>query len=247
MISTQGFFTDIFKNARENSVIIMNTKGEILDVNKGFIAAFGYKLKDLSGKHFRILFTEKDRAAKKPEKEVTVTLSKGSKSDNNYLLNKKGETIWVMGESVLVSNINKEKFIVKIIQDIHAQKRLEHFLVESADFLDIIFDSIKDTSLIVLDSSIRIIKTNKAFSKMFGLGSIPEPGTKLSLVENSFWRGAEIKTKLLDLLVNQKPIKNEQFVLKDKKGKIASISINAKLMVKEGREKRILLVLNYIR
>ena len=246
MINTQGFFTDIFKNARENSVIILNVKGEILHVNKGFMAAFGYKLNDLSGKHFRILFTEKDRLSRKPEREVSVTLAKGSKSDNNYLVNKKGDTIWVMGESVLVSNIDKEKFIVKIIQDIHAQKRLEHFLVESTEFLDIIFDSIKDTSLIVLDSSIRIIKTNKAFVKMFGLTAFPETGTKLSQVDN-FWKGTAIKTKLLDLLIKQHPIKNEVFSLKDKKGKEITISINAKLMEKEGREKRILLVLKYLR
>lgn len=81
---------------------------------------------------------------------------------------------------------------------------------------------------------------------MFGLTALPETGTKLSQVDN-FWRGTAIKTKLLDLLVNQHPIKNEEFLLKDKKGKEITISINAKLMEKEGREKRILLVLKYLR
>ena len=243
MVNTHGFFLDIFKNARENSVILMDDKGYILDVNKGFVNAFGYKLKDVVGNHFRILFTEKDQKIKKPENEVKEALKNGSKSDNNYLVNKAGETVWVMGESVSVHNTNNEKYIVKIIQDIHAQKRLEHFLLESTEFVDTIFNSLKDTALIVLDSSMKVLKANKTFVRMFQILKMPEEGHRLTQIENSFWRSSEIKQRLIDVLVNQIPMKNEEYSFKNNTGKEKVICINSKLIQGEDRAKRILLVI----
>lgn len=243
MVNTHGFFLDIFKNARENSVILMDDKGYILDVNKGFVNAFGYKLKDVVGNHFRILFTEKDKKIKKPENEVKEALKNGSKSDNNYLVNKAGETVWVMGESVSVHNTNNEKYIVKIIQDIHAQKRLEHFLLESTEFVDAIFDSLKDTALIIFDSSMKVLKANKTFVKMFQLSKMPEEGKRLAQIENTFWKGNEIKLRLIDVLVNNKPIKNEEYSFKNNAGKEKVVNINSKLMQSEERAKRVLLVI----
>ena len=243
MVNTHGFFLDIFKNARENSVILMDDKGYILDVNKGFVNAFGYKLKDVVGNHFRILFTEKDQKIKKPENEVKDALKNGSKSDNNYLVNKAGETVWVMGESVSVHNTNNEKYIVKIIQDIHAQKRLEHFLLESTEFVDTIFNSLKDTALIVLDSSMKVLKANKTFVRMFQILKMPEEGHRLAQIENSFWRSSEIKQRLIDVLVNQIPMKNEEYSFKNNTGKEKVICINSKLIQGEDRAKRILLVI----
>ena len=243
MVNTHGFFLDIFKNARENSVILMDDKGYILDVNKGFVNAFGYKLKDVVGNHFRILFTEKDQKIKKPENEVKEALKNGSKSDNNYLVNKAGETVWVMGESVSVHNTNNEKYIVKIIQDIHAQKRLEHFLLESTEFVDTIFNSLKDTALIVLDSSMKVLKANKTFVRMFQILKMPEEGHRLAQIENSFWRSSEIKQRLIDVLVNQIPMKNEEYSFKNNTGKEKVICINSKLIQGEDKAKRILLVI----
>ena len=243
MVNTHGFFLDIFKNARENSVILMDDKGYILDVNKGFVNAFGYKLKDVVGNHFRILFTEKDQKIKKPENEVKEALKNGSKSDNNYLVNKAGETVWVMGESVSVHNTNNEKYIVKIIQDIHAQKRLEHFLLESTEFVDTIFNSLKDTALIVLDSSMKVLKANKTFVRMFQILKMPEEGHRLAQIENSFWRSGEIKQRLIDVLVNQIPMKNEEYSFKNNTGKEKVICINSKLIQGEDKAKRILLVI----
>jgi PAS domain S-box-containing protein len=243
MINTTGFFEAIFKHAKENSVIIMSEEGNILHINKAFSKAFGYHIKDLSGKHFRVLFTEKDKDAKKPELEIKDVLASNSKSDNNYLIDKKGVPVWVMGESVSVSNISKEKFIVKIIQDIHAQKQLEHFLLESKEFIDIIFNSIKDVSLVTLDSGLKIIKVNAAFLKMFGIKKMPGEGTKLSQLENNFWKNTELKKQLVAILVTHKIMKNESFIYKDAHGKDKKLLINSKLIESEGREKSVLLVI----
>lgn len=247
MVNTEGFFDDIFRNARENSIIIMDEKGHILEINKGFSKAFGYRLKELVGKHFNMLFTKEDQLSKKPEKEIKYALASGSKSDNNYLVHKNGHTIWVMGESVFVKNTANEKYIVKTIQDIHAQKQLERFLLESSQVLDTIFDSIKDVGLVVLDSSMKILKANKAFLKLFEeTGSIQE-GMKLSQLQNSFWRTAAVKSNLMTVLLTNKPLKKQIFYFKVASGKEKAIEIEGKLMESSGKEKRILIVIKTLK
>ncbi len=246
MINTEGFFDHIYKNARENSVILMDAKGRILQVNQSFIDAFGYSCEDLQGKHLKILFTSKDKKLKTPEREIETALAQGSKSDNNYMVHKDGTPIWVMGESVKVKNTDGELFIVKIIHNIHAQKQLEKFLLSSNEFIDTIFDSIKDTGLVILNTELRILKCNKAFLKIFQLKSSPEHGYRLSKLDHGFWRKQDIRNSLMDLIVNKAAIKNAIFPMTTEKGLERKISINSKFIEGEEMEKQILLVINLL-
>lgn len=246
MINSDTFFKEIFKNARENSVILMDAKGYIIQASRSFTTAFGYTAKDLTGKHFRMLFTTNDRKIKKPENEVKEAVDEGSKSDNIYLVHKDGTPIWVMGESLVVHNSDNEKYLVKIVHNINAQKQLERFLLESTEFVDTIFESIKDTSLIILDSALKVEKTNRAFRKMFNLRKSPEEGTRLSQLENSFWKNPEMRKQLMDIIVNRKALKNAQYTYKTKKGKEKMIYFDSKLLYGEGNEKKILLVIKNI-
>ena len=243
MIDTSSFFLDIFKNAKENSVIIMDIQGMILHVNKGFKNAFKYQDKDVTGMHFKMLFTEKDRLAKKPEREIEDVVRFNSKSDNNYLVTKKGVPLWVMGESVLAGNDANKQFIVKIIQDIHAQKQLESFLLESREFIDVLFESIKDFSLIILDSMLKVIKTNKAFTKMFELEKKLPEGTRLNQLNSSFWKNPALRKQLFDIILNDKPMKDAIHIFKSKAGKEKKYSFTSKLYEGGAKEKLVLLVI----
>ncbi|MEO6584112.1 MAG: PAS domain-containing protein [Ferruginibacter sp.] len=242
MLKTEDFFKDIFKNARENSVLILSTEGVILHTSRSFSMAFGYRETELAGKHFRILFTEADQKLKKPESEVKTALSKGSRSDNNYLLRKDGIPVWVVGESIKVQN-NNHTYLVKIIHNIDAQKQLERFLLESSDFVDTIFDSIKDTSLVILDSSLKTVKINKAFLKMFSLKKIPAEGTRLSSIENEFWKKPELRQDITAILVNRKSLRNKKYAHKIK-GKEFVLNINSKVIEGDEGDKKILLVIS---
>jgi PAS domain S-box-containing protein len=117
----------------------MDTSGIIIDINEAFHLRFGYERNDLAGKNFSILFTEEDREANKPERELENTLTLGSANDENYLVHKDGNKIWVTGESVYIENTKDEVFVVKIVHNIHAQKQLERFLLESHEFIDTVF------------------------------------------------------------------------------------------------------------
>ncbi len=243
MINTLGFFDGIFKHAVENSILIMNIEGKILDVNKGFMNAFGYKKNELVGKNFEMLFTDKDREENKPGLEIKIALNKGAKSDNNYLLNKEGLPIWVLGESISAVNKDGEKYVVKIIQNINTQKKLEGFLIESDEFIHTIFDSVKDTAFVILNSELRIMKTNKVFLKLFNLKKSLTKEVKISKIDNSFWKSIEIKKEITNVLVTRAVMKNVSFNYTNVAGKVKQLFITSKLMENEQMGRTILLVI----
>jgi two-component system CheB/CheR fusion protein len=115
------YFHALFRNTQENSVLLIQPDGIIAAVNTAFSGNFGYTNQDIVGKHSNILFTEEDQKKGLPEAEIKKTLKTGQSNDNNYLVNKNGEKIWVSGESILMKNEEGQKMILKIIQNIHKQ------------------------------------------------------------------------------------------------------------------------------
>jgi PAS domain S-box-containing protein len=70
-------FESLFHEAKENSVLLIDTTGIILDVNEAFLNAFGYRREDISGKNFAMLFTEEDLVKGLPQKELEKTVRTG--------------------------------------------------------------------------------------------------------------------------------------------------------------------------
>jgi PAS domain S-box-containing protein len=118
------------------------------------------------GKHLSLLFTEKDQKRGLPENEIRNVLQHGQCSDNNYLVHKNQTVTWVSGESIQVKNENGDISILKVIQDINAQKTSENSLGHLSNFNESILTSIEDV-IIVLDEEIRIVKINKDVSTLY--------------------------------------------------------------------------------
>lgn len=144
----------------------MDAEGTIIMINEAFTRCFGYQLEDIVGKNAAVLFTEEDRMLGKPETEIKNVLSTGQANDNNYLVAKDRTITWVSGESVLVENAEGEVSILKIIQDIHGQKKSEISLNLLHQFNEDILGAIEDVVL-VLDEHMNILKANRAFYNVF--------------------------------------------------------------------------------
>lgn len=242
MSNTEDFFDTIYHNTTTNAILIMDTNGIIAEVNNAFTAAYGYTTEDLSSKHLRLLFIEKDRILLKPEIELNITLRQGSGSDENYLVHKDGTPIWVTGESIL---INKESHpcIVKIIHNIHAQKQLERYLLGSNELLDSLFHSVR-SGLLLLDAQMRIVKHNGPFLQLFGLESPVGVGSKLSDIEHSFWQEDDLKKDIRNSLITGERI-NKVYIDGDEKDGFRRLQVNVKLLMDDsGSEKRVLLIID---
>lgn len=238
MPDTSSIFDQLFRNAKQNSMMILDGKGIVQEVNEAFTTAYGYTTEDLAFKHFRVLFIEKDQVTLRPEIELNTTHREGSSTDENYLVHKDGTPIWVTGESILVYT-NEGALIVKMIHNIHAQKQLERYLLNSHELLESLFESVQQTGLLLLDSQLRIIKANAAFSGLFALNKKIQKGSRLQEIPHSFWSEEEIKTDVVNVLVNHAPI-NKQYVPREEG--LQQLHIVSKLIQNEDSEERQLLL-----
>lgn len=163
-----NYFNALFNESKENSVLLLDENGIILEVNSAFINSFGYEKEEVCSKNFKMLFTQEDQQKGRPQKEIAAVLSQGQAFDNNYLVQKDKIITWVSGESTLVKDDRGQVYILKIIQNINEQKISENSIVSLNDFNDSILKSIED-GVIVLDENLKIIKANDAFSKIFNI------------------------------------------------------------------------------
>ncbi|HVX25392.1 MAG TPA: PAS domain S-box protein [Parafilimonas sp.] len=243
-MDTSGFFETFFNNAKYNGIFIMNTDGNIISINEAFHLRFGYSHDELVGKNFSVLFTEKDRSIKRPERELQNVLAEGSANDENYLLHRDGNKLWVTGESVLIKNDDDSTYIVKVVHNIHAQKQLERFLLQSHEFIDSIFDSITESALLMLDSSLKVLKANHAFIEMFNLKHPPVEGSRLSDIDNEFWQRADVKQEIVNFITSGDNNKGKIFKIEEQNGEIRTIRLHGKVL--EGTktiEKKLLIMI----
>jgi PAS domain S-box-containing protein len=224
----------------------MDEHGTVSKVNKAFTDAFGYTNEDIVGENFRLTFIEKDRRLNKPEMELQTVHTNGSAEDENYVLHKDGIPIWASGESIMVK-CDTDTYIFKVIQNINPQKQLERFLLESNEFIETIFDSIRDAALVILDSMMRVIKVNRAFYKFFDIEKDIKEGSKLSELGNFFLSSEETKKEIRRVLVTNEAIRGKELENKTNTGKIKKLLFDAKIIHAEpSLERKVLIVIKEI-
>jgi PAS domain S-box-containing protein len=164
--SSLDYYRALFDHPKSNAVLLIDHNGAIVDVNRAFLLSFGYEKDDLVSQNFSMLFSDADQKRDLPLREVMTVLSEGQSFDNNYLVNKDRTLTWVSGESLLIKNTDQQKFILKIIQNIHRQKESEFSIMRLNSFNENILGSIED-AVIVLDKDLKILKANRSFTQLF--------------------------------------------------------------------------------
>ncbi len=238
------FFKSLYDNARSNSVLLMDADGIILDANRAFTINFGYSIEDIEGHHCRLLFTPEDRARKIPELEIMGVKAENTFMDNNYLLHKEGQPVWVTGESILVKT-EPQSYILKIIHNIHTLKLLETFLIQSDRFIETMFESLLDIGLLVADNRLRVIKVNEGFLKMFGITE-EISGMRLADLEHPFWRNKAVIDALRGDMIKNHFNKTVEFTISGTNNMSEQYKIFTKQMDEVGEVKKILFIVQRI-
>ncbi len=208
----------------------MNCAGNILDVNQAFTNNFGYTNEDIRGRNFSILFNESDREKNRPQLELQTVKAKGQAQDENYIIDKEGHEIWVLGESLLIDDEEGDKFIVKNIINLQAKKQLQLFLIETEELLERIFDSTKDLAIMILDGSMKIIKVNTAFLHLFEISDAPLSGSRLSNLHHPFWVNPNIKKEISNIIINNQPLRHREFLLETRAGTKKKIKLDSQII-----------------
>jgi PAS domain S-box-containing protein len=201
--SPVNYFETLFRNGRENNVLIMNGKGIVIAISPSFTTHFGYTEQDIIGMDASILFTEEDREKNLPQRELEAVLGTGYSSDNNYLVNVNRRQRWVSGESLLLQNENGEDLIIKIIQDIHEKKILENEIRASNQFNESILESIRDP-IFVLNEQQEVIKTNDAYNILFKTRVVPNAPLNFEAAISPFDRSGLLTKTVTEAIQTRK-------------------------------------------
>jgi PAS domain S-box-containing protein len=121
---------------KDFAIFLMDTEGRITSWNEGGERLTGYRMEEVVGKNFAILFTQQDREAGKPEHELQVARATGSANDENWIARKDGGRFWATGYSTALKNEDgSERGFVKIIRDLTQRKQFEEALKRHASEL----------------------------------------------------------------------------------------------------------------
>ena len=119
----------IFESIKDYGIILLDTKGYITDWNPGAARLTFYKDDEIIGKHYSIFFTDEDKAANLPRKELTDTMKDKIVEREGWRIRKDKSKFWTY--SILYAMRNKSGELisyVKIIKDMTAKKEFEEKL-----------------------------------------------------------------------------------------------------------------------
>ena len=244
-LSSLNFFEALFKRLKENTALIMNSEGIILEINSAFSTAFGYEKDDIVGRNFSILFTEESIQKDMPKREIRMALKEGQAFDNNYLVRKDKKQVWVNGESVLLKDAGDNSYILKLIYDIQVQKESEASIIQLSDFNDQVLGAIEDV-VIVLNEEQVIEKANRSFFELFKNISPEALKTNLSSLMDASPRSLKFLKSITAVFDSGEGFRHKSLTLLTPENVERVFDVNAVYLSKQAGAKQLLLILHEI-
>ena len=244
-IASLDFYRSLFANAKMNSVLIIDPNGIIVEANRAFLSSFGYDEADIIGENFSILFTEADQKKDLPLRELMTVIDEGQSFDNNYLVNKNKTLTWVSGESLLLTNAQHERLILKVIQNIHAQKESEFSIIRLNNFNENILGTIED-GVIVLDENLKILKANHSFTQIFNFSDKDVSKIDFKAFISTFDINSELHNAILGVFQSKSNISRIQLDMDSPSMERKTFDVSCTQLAEEGIQTKILLIFHDI-
>ncbi len=125
-VPTAEFYSQIIDSLQDYCIFTVDKDLKINSWNSGATKIFQYETDEMIGKPFETIFTEVDKNAGIPKKEIEIALTVGRSVDIRWHLCKDGTTFYADGLVFPLKN-EKEEVIgyVKILRDITGRKKAE--------------------------------------------------------------------------------------------------------------------------
>lgn len=94
---SEDFYKQVIESLEDYAVFTTDKMGDVNSWNKGAERLLGYSKKEIIGQSASIFFTEKDREAKEPEKELSNAMKYGKAIDERYHVCKDKTVFWGSG------------------------------------------------------------------------------------------------------------------------------------------------------
>lgn len=150
-------------------VFLMDPTGCIMSWNPGVERILGYTEAEWLGRPAHIIFTPEDRAAKKPEEEMTKAARDGRTPDIRWHQRKDGSRLFVEGTMVVLKDDTGQLLgFSKVMRDITERKRAEEELQRARAEAYTILESITD-GFATFDREWRVIYVNASAEQLLDM------------------------------------------------------------------------------
>jgi PAS domain S-box-containing protein len=167
LYESQERFRLLLDGVKDYAIYMLDPEGHVISWNTGAARMKGYSSEEIIGKHFSCFYTEGDRKAEKPWRELREAVSKGRFEEQMWRVRKDGSAFWA---SVVITPMYDEggrlRGFSKVARDITERKRFEDELRETQARMTGIIASAMD-SIITVDHQQCIVLFNLAAEKMF--------------------------------------------------------------------------------
>ena len=122
-------FRTFVSTLRDYAMFMLDTNGCIATWNTGAMLLKQYKQEEIVGRHFSTFYSDDDRKARKPEKELEVALREGKVEDEGWRVKKDGSRFWA---NVLITPVYRDGVLTgfsKVTRDLTERKAGEARLI----------------------------------------------------------------------------------------------------------------------
>jgi PAS domain S-box-containing protein len=129
-------FRLLVESVKDYGIFMLDKHGNIASWNSGAERIAGYSADEIIGKHFSIFYTEEDKRAGKPQRELEIAGAKGRYEEEGWRVRKDGSMFWVyVAVTALRDKSNILKGFAKVTRDLTERKKAEEELRQSEERL----------------------------------------------------------------------------------------------------------------
>ena len=124
-------FRVLVSGVKGYAIFMLDPGGNVISWNVGAQHIKGYTDTEIIGKHFSIFYTEQDRAAGKPQRELQLATEDGRAEDEGWRVRKDGTRFWAnIVITALYDSDGKLRGFGKVTRDITERKKAQEKLAE---------------------------------------------------------------------------------------------------------------------
>lgn len=131
-----GMFKLLIESIQDYAIFLMDKDGYVLTWNKGAERNKGWKESEIVGRHFSAFYSEEDKVAQKPERELRIAAKIGRIEDEDWRIRKDGTRFWA---NVVITALRNESGelvgFAKVTRNLTERKRQEDELRQANKLL----------------------------------------------------------------------------------------------------------------
>jgi PAS domain S-box-containing protein len=161
-------FRKLIEQVKDYAIFMLDPQGRIVSWNLGAELMGGYSPEDVIGKHFSIFYSEEERKAELPQRQLEVVKSVGSLDVQGWRRRKDGSRFWAfITITALTDDDGNIAGFAKITRDMSERRAIEEALDESRNMFERLFENSPD-GIVVVDGSGAIRMVNQQTETIFG-------------------------------------------------------------------------------